>query len=40
MADLGPRDVQKWRESKTDKGVAGLPLFEQEDERQMDLQSS
>ena len=34
IQDLGPREVPKRREPKPDKGTDGLPLFEQEDERQ------
>ena len=35
MADLGPREVPKRREKRPDKGHMDLPLFEQEDERQL-----
>ena len=39
IQDLGPRQVPKRREPKPDKGTDGLPLFEQPDERQLDLGS-
>ncbi len=39
IQDLGRREVPKRREPKPDKGTDGLPLFEQPDERQMELES-
>ena len=38
MTDLGPRGIPEHRESKPDKGVDGLPLFDQEDERQLRME--
>ncbi len=37
ITDLGPRSVPKWRKKGSDKGHADLPLFTQNDDRQLDI---
>ncbi len=36
--DLGPREVPKWREKGPDKGTDDLPLFAQNDDRQLEIE--
>ena len=38
MTDLGPREVPKWREKGPDKGADDLPLFAQNDDRQLEIE--
>ncbi len=38
MTDLGPREVPKWREPKPDRGADDLPLFAQNDDRQLEIE--
>ena len=38
MTDLGPRAVPKWREKGPDKGTDDLPLFAQNDDRQLEIE--
>ena len=38
MADMGRRDVPKRREPKPDRGADDLPLFAQNDDRQLDIE--
>ena len=36
--DLGPREVPKNKEPKPDKGTDDLPLFAQNDDRQLEIE--
>jgi hypothetical protein len=38
MSDLGPRRVPKWRERGPDRGADDLPLFAQNDDRQLEIE--
>ena len=38
MTDLGPREVPKWRKQGPDKGTDDLPLFAQNDDRQLEIE--
>ena len=38
MADMGPREVPKWREKGPDKGHADLPLFDTPDAPQLEIE--
>ena len=38
MSDLGPREVPKWREKGPDKGADDLPLFAENDDRQLEIE--
>ena len=36
--DLGPREVPKWRKKGPDRGTDDLPLFAQNDDRQLEIE--
>ena len=38
ISDLGPRQIPKHREKRPDKGADDLPLFAQNDDRQLDIE--
>ena len=38
MTDLGPREVPRRREKGPDKGADDLPLFAQNDDRQLEIE--
>jgi hypothetical protein len=38
MSDLGLREVPKWREKGPDKGADDLPLFAENDDRQLEIE--